>query len=788
MSFIAIIALISGLAIGAAGAGAISGGGGGSTATNSSTATTTPVNPDWDNTVNSSTASSYRTSEYYDISSSAFEQINLANGYALLEQNGKNIAGDALDVAVIDTGINLTHNEFSGSKVRSFSDGINRDYINVDTDVTDDEGHGSHVAGIIAADKDSDNMHGVAFNSRIVGYKVLDDFGFGSSANITSGINQAVADSVSIINLSLGGVAASDIRTSIVNAKNNDILTLAATGNDNDNQAIYPARYAADSDLQNYLLAVGSVDSDNNKSSFSNLCGDVANYCLVAPGRGINSPIHTFNSAYDSYNGTSMATPMVSGVAAILRSAWPHLTAADTAQILLQSATDLGASGVDETYGHGLLNAEAAVNNIGQSYIPAGLSINSAGYNLSDSNIVTSSIFGDAFSKNISLKISDAVFFDDFGRDYNANFSDKISTYKQQSILSNLIFNKYKSASMPIMADDSYFSLKFINQDNSKDLNGNITGKNYFNINNFIYDKSVIDPYQSHNQNLSFIYQKSLNQDSNLYIASNYYANDLSELSSNYGLINNDISFGNLASFNNSNKNILALDQKMTRNFKVKTSFSQISDHYNPLNSNIVSDIFQAGLEYKSPFSNLYFDYGKMSEYQDQFLGGNAKGIFSNSNNSKTYFITIKNKKKIIKDLYFISSYSEGLTDLSGNKNGIFRNYSDIRSRGYSMGLFNDNFFGGRLAINYSEPLRVYFGKVDIDIPISRDNDGNISRLTANNISLEPYGQEKNLEISYSLFEKDQNLNLNFLAIEEPMNVKDNKDEYMIFLKYSKFW
>jgi len=190
-------------------------------------------------------------------------------------------------------------------------------------------------------------MHGVAFNSRIVGYKVLDDFGFGSSANITSGINQAVADSVSIINLSLGGVAASDIRTSIVNAKNNDILTLAATGNDNDNQAIYPARYAADSDLQNYLLAVGSVDSDNNKSSFSNLCGDVANYCLVAPGRGINSPIHTFNSAYDSYNGTSMATPMVSGVAAILRSAWPHLTAADTAQILLQSATDLGASGVD---------------------------------------------------------------------------------------------------------------------------------------------------------------------------------------------------------------------------------------------------------------------------------------------------------------------------------------------------------------------------------------------------------------------------------------------------------
>ena len=341
---------------------------------------------------------------------------------------------------------------------------------------------------------------------------------------------------------------------------------------------------------------------------------------------------------------------------------------------------------------------------------------------------------------------------------------------------------------MPIMADDSYFSLKFINQDNSKDLNGNITGKNYFNINNFIYDKSVIDPYQSHNQNLSFIYQKSLNQDSNLYIASNDYANDLSELSSNYGLINNDISFGNLASFNNSNKNILALDQKMTRNFKVKTSFSQISDHYNPLNSNIVSDIFQAGLEYKSPFSNLYFDYGKMSEYQDQFLGGNAKGIFSNSNNSKTDFITIKNKKKIIKDLYFISSYSEGLTDLSGNKNGIFRNYSDIRSRGYSMGLFNDNFFGGRLAINYSEPLRVYFGKVDIDIPISRDNDGNISRLTANNISLEPSGQEKNLEISYSLFEKDQNLNLNFLAIEEPMNVKDNKDEYMIFLKYSKFW
>jgi subtilisin family serine protease len=805
VSLFAIILLFSGLVVGAAGVGVgVGAGGGGSSG---SGAGSTESSSDWNNIVNSSTSSSYRTSEYngISISSTAFDQINLANAYSLLEQNNKNVAGDDVDVAVIDTGINLTHNEFSGNKIRSFSDGLDRDYANNDTGITDGDGHGSHVAGIIAAGKDFTQMHGVAYNARIVGYKVFDDNGSNAfSSYISDAINQSAIDGVSIINLSLGFQGAvSDVRSALIIAKNNDILTLAANGNcrgDNSvecnsvdtNQPSYPAKYAFDPDIAGYLLAIGSVDASSYLSSFSQLCGDALNYCLVAPGESINSTTHASSNSYDTYSGTSMATPMVSGVAAILRSAWPHLTAPQTAQILLQSATDLGESGVDSTYGAGLLNAEAAVNYIGQTYVPSTASISSVGYNISDSNLTTSSVFGDAFVKNIIPQINNMTFFDDFGRDYNINFSDKISIHNQNSTLSNLIFNQYQSASIPIIGSNSSFSLKFIDQKKTKDINGNIIGKNYFNINNFIYDKSATDPHELNKRNISFLYQKSFNKNT-LSIASNDYLNHLNnKFTVNYNLVANELSFNNLASsgeyVGNLNQNNLALSHKLSKSFTTNLSFSQTSDNYNILNSGAVSDILQFGFDYNSEFLDLDIDYGNMSEYKDYFLGGSAIGAFSNSNNSKTNFVAIKNKKKITKDLYFISSYSQGLTNLSGNKGGIFRSYSDIKSRGFSAGIFNDNFFNGKLAINYSEPLRVYSGAVNINIPIGYNNNGNVQRLSIDDISLKPSGKEKNFEISYNLSKSDYNLNLNLLAIEEFMNIKDSKNEYLFFLKYNKFW
>jgi subtilisin family serine protease len=805
MSLLATILLISSLAIGIIGGS--SSGGGGSNSSGESNIVTEPddiSNNGWNNTVDDNIRGNYDNSEISGISDS-FYQINLLNSYAILEKNSKNVAGDGIDVAVIDTGINLNHIEFSGDKIRNFSDTASRNYVGENNNITDDNGHGSHVAGIIGANRgDATSMHGVAFNSRLVGYKAINNLGSGSSSDISSAIEQSVSDQVSIINLSLGSnEQPNDIKLSLIEAKNNNILTIAASGNcrgiSNDdpscsgydtNNPVYPANYATDSEIIGSLIAVGSVHSSNNLSHFSHYCGDAANYCLVAPGENIWAPNENSATSYEHKSGTSMAAPMVSGVAAILRSAWPHLTAEDTAQIILTTATDLGDAGIDSNYGNGLLNAEAAVNNIGSSYVASSNSINSAGYYLEDSNISSSSIFGDTLTANIIPKISDAVFFDDFNRDYKINFSDIVQIYNHNSPLKNMVFNDYHIANMPFSNQDFTFNLKFTDQKKSYDIDGNITGQNYFNIKNFIHDHSITDPYKLDNRNLSFIYQSNLSKNNILVIANNDYLNQLdNKFTTNYGLVNHNSSFSEILS-NNINKNNkgLRFSQKITDKIHSKFGFSQISDDYSMSNSNIMANILQLGFDYRSNLINFDINYGQIEEYQNNFLGGKATGLFSNLKNNKSNFVTVKNKYQIKDNLYFISSYSEGLTTMSGNKNGIFRDYSDIKSRAYEIGIFNDNFMGGKLAINYSEPLRIYDAKTNINIPIGYDNNGDIARLKINDVNLEPLGHEKNVEISYQLSKENQNLNLNFLAIEEGGNIKDQKDEYIIFLKYNRFW
>jgi hypothetical protein len=103
-----------------------------------------------------------------------------------------------------------------------------------------------------------------------------------------------------------------------------------------------------------------------------------------------------------------------------------------------------------------------------------------------------------------------------------------------------------------------------------------------------------------------------------------------------------------------------------------------------------------------------------------------------------------------------------------------------------ALGLLNDNFLGGRLGIVYSEPLRIYYGTVDVDIPVSRDMEGNVQRLTANNLSLKPKGKEQDLEISYSfnLKNSDSNFSFNGIAQRQANNIKEVPDQYLAIARY----
>jgi subtilisin family serine protease len=205
--------------------------------------------------------------------------------------------GEGVKVAVIDTGIDMTHSEFSDSLKLTFN------MHNRTKDVTDDYGHGSHVAGLIAGKRT-----GVAPNAELYVAKVLDKNGHGNMANISDGITMAMNLKVDVLCMSLGvpqdlPIA---IQQKLLDAYSRGITIVCAVGNDGKNTVEYPSFY-------DYVIAVGGVDKDLKKASFSNFAKQLD---IVAPAVEVLSTYKDGN--YARMSGTSMASPLVAGAIVLL--------------------------------------------------------------------------------------------------------------------------------------------------------------------------------------------------------------------------------------------------------------------------------------------------------------------------------------------------------------------------------------------------------------------------------------------------------------------------------------
>ncbi len=206
------------------------------------------------------------------------------------------------EVAVLDTGVDYNHPDLDG-KTNLGYDFVDRDYT-----PSDANGHGTHVAGIAAAETNNGTgIAGMAPNTKILAVRVLDASGNGSLANIANGIRYAADNGAEVINLSLGCACNTQTLESAVNyAWNNGSVVVAAAGNDGTSQQFQPASYAN-------AIAVGAVDRNNNKASFSNYGTWVD---VSAPGVDIASTYP--GNSYTYMSGTSMASPYVAGQAALL--------------------------------------------------------------------------------------------------------------------------------------------------------------------------------------------------------------------------------------------------------------------------------------------------------------------------------------------------------------------------------------------------------------------------------------------------------------------------------------
>ena len=263
----------------------------------------------------------------------------------------ENSKGKGITVAILDTGCDVTHPDLSGRiiGVRNFtSDDDGQPDV-----VTDYSGHGTHVAGTIAAIHNGTGVVGVAPEANLLILKVLDQSGSGKYDWILNGINYAVEQRVDIISMSLGGsVDVPELHQAIQNAISNQILVVCAAGNEGDGQSssdefAYPASY-------NEVISVGSINLQRGSSEFSNSNNEVD---LVAPGEEILSTY--LNGTYAKLSGTSMATPHVSGALALIkeienRNFERNLTEAELYAQLIKRTIPLGNS--PKLDGNGMLH------------------------------------------------------------------------------------------------------------------------------------------------------------------------------------------------------------------------------------------------------------------------------------------------------------------------------------------------------------------------------------------------------------------------------------------------
>lgn len=261
----------------------------------------------------------------------------------------------AVVIAILDTGIDLDHPDLAAKLVPGWN------FINPLQPPDDDNGHGTHVAGIAAASSNNaTGIAGVSWGARLMPVKVVNQFGLGSSAILAEGITWAVNNGAQVINVSLGTSFVSNaLGTAINYAYAHDVVVVAAAGNTGGGGLLYPAAY-------DHVIAVSATDSGNNLAPFSAVGPQVD---LAAPGVAIYAT--SLGGGYMNRDGTSQATAHVSGLAAILRGIPGCGSAANIEWLMESTALDLGAPGHDSAYGYGLIQMDTAIATIFPTPVPA---------------------------------------------------------------------------------------------------------------------------------------------------------------------------------------------------------------------------------------------------------------------------------------------------------------------------------------------------------------------------------------------------------------------------------
>jgi len=721
----------------------------------------------------------YQTTEYN--AQYGLGNINAANAYA------RGYTGSGVTVSVLDSPFDTDHPNLQNVFVTGY------DASSGGTDVTCSgsctSSHGTHVAGIIAANKNDSGMHGVAYNAKIKPITIFNSSGVDdtTTSQLVNAINAGGGSSYAAMNnswgvsqvaqINFGGAIgtkwaripstnsiASSIQTAFDNAASNTVIVFS-NGNEGWNSSTgrvyyynsssdasnltnslgyssvnvntastYGSLPSSKSSLQGKWLTVVALDSSNNIASYSNGCGSIAKaWCISAPGSSIYSTVDlddsTESGSYGTKSGTSMAAPHVTAAIAILKQQFPNLTSTQLVSLLTSTATDLGDAGVDDVYGVGMLNLNAASTPSGMPYIVAS-NANKLQATTNNTYIKSSSAFG----KNLENSGFQVGILDAYNRAYvwspiqespdniQLNSSNFLDQFKKEKLSSAKIgtnsFLTYKTNEENLLENDE---LKFSYKED--DLTQSIrflkNTKNYY-LDNKI--KTLLPKF-------TYIY-------SNFYYI-NQFSNEL----------------------------------ELTDEIKILSNFASSKTDQN---NNIVE--YSLGAKYISENFANYFSVGNIIE-KDKFLGASFEGAYDLSDSTNSSYLSFNTVTSISQNMIFNTNYIKMISKNSFT-NSSFANISDVKSDAMQIGFSFKNVFekSDKINFNYKKPLAVVDGSLNQSTVKGYDPTGDYNSVNER-YSLINNARQETISIGYnSNLEENFNFFSTLHFTENWINEKENNN------------
>ncbi|TVQ84213.1 MAG: hypothetical protein EA357_03895 [Micavibrio sp.] len=704
--------------------------------------------------------------------------------------------GGNVITAVLDTGIMPLHPEFHGRIAPNSFDF----FAGSGPTAVDLDGHGTHAAGIIAANRDGIGMHGVAYNSLILPLRVFED---GSDNPPNSRLADAVDYAVTtgnakIINNSWGSdgvfiddpgltsqadfnIAFGPLSTSLQNAINiHDAAIVFAAGNESNPEVnalggmpvLFPA-------LQDNWLVVVAVDGGGTIAGFSNHCGIAQDFCLAAPGVAITSTLPYDLATEDrlvdgqgAMSGTSMAAPHVAGALALLLDEFLGLSVQDAVDILLTTA-DQSFTGYDaDIHGQGMLDLDQAFTGIGISSIPLGFSVSGAGMDSGASLLNTSSVFSNSLT--VALQNARLITLDDYNRAFTKSMSGFLAGGHDRFDSRRAFWRFNRSAPQFYnFGTGTVFGFQRIAHGEP--------GFEESDIRNFHLTTG------SGGTHLSAYANAPIRMQFGSAASNKIAAGDI--------VIDNALGSSYLGLFSDEDNVGFSVRTALAGGkFSVGSVYGRLDT--SPLDEDHGKNAVGALAEYDREISAKWRSrlHGGMMLERDSLFGTGGTGAFA-TGDSSTVFAGLGFDYNIAPSFRLSADYQFGLSSLQTGGASLINGFDNISSDSFSAALIWDKPPFGRdgvFGIALSQPLRVTGGTAEITLPVARDADGNILQDTQH-IGLAPSGREINLQSWYNTplgSFRDSGRDFGELKIggalrHEPGHIKDASPEALGMFRFS---